>query len=429
LRHNPAVSDVGGTMTTGGCCRRLLRLGLALLALICPFWRAPAAAQEITYNGLVDGRVVDPSNQRSWMRGGLGKLRFNGGGDSGPEAVFDQATVDGKIGIGPDVAVLGTLRFEPTQRTEIDMLEGYVRYQPLSSGPWRARAKAGAFFPPISLENEGIGWTSPWTLTPSAINSWVGEELRTIGGESSAQWRYDGGSLEATGALFGWAGPAGTLLSDRGWALGDKPTGLLDRLRLPDVVERRQRKTLPQYEEPFLQIGGSPGWYAGSAWRIDGLGRIAFLHYDNEADTSAFRNNQVGWRTKFNSVGIDTGIGDVVLLAQAMAGNTEIDPTANFHSNTWFHSAYLLAGRYFGDWSVAGRLEFFGTRERHDGGTPELSEHGHAGTLAVSWRPLRMLKITGEALRVESYRLDRINAGLDPRAVENQYQISARVLF
>jgi len=416
-------------MTTGGHLRGVALLGLAALQLTYLGWRVPAVAQEITYNGIVDGRVVEPSNQRSWMRGGLGKLRFNGGSDRGPDAVFDQGTVDGKIALGPDFAVLGTLRFEPTQRTEIDMLEGYVRYQPLASGPWQWRAKAGAFFPPISLENEGVGWTSPWTLTPSAINSWVGEELRTIGGESTVQWRYDGGALETTAALFGWSGPAGTLLSDRGWALGDKPTGLLDRLRLPDVVESRQHKPLPQYEEPFLQIGGSPGWYAGGAWRLDGVGRIAFLHYNNEADTSVTRNGQVGWRTKFNSLGVETAIGDIVLLAQGMSGSTEIDPTANFHSITWFNSAYLLAGRYFGDWSVAGRVEFFGTRERHDPATPELSEHGHAETLAVSWRPLRMLRLTAEALRVESYRLDRTSAGLDPRAVENQYQFSARLFF
>ena len=44
--------------------------------------------------------------------------------------------------------------------------------------------KTGAFFPTISLENDDLGWTSPYTLTPSAINSWIGDELRTIGSEA-----------------------------------------------------------------------------------------------------------------------------------------------------------------------------------------------------------------------------------------------------
>ena len=50
--------------------------------------------------------------------------------------------------------------------------------------------KAGAFFPTISLENDDLGWTSPYTLTPSAINSWIGEELRTIGSEAHAALRH-----------------------------------------------------------------------------------------------------------------------------------------------------------------------------------------------------------------------------------------------
>jgi hypothetical protein len=33
----------------------------------------------------------------------------------------------------------------------------------------------------MSLENRAGGWKTPYTITPSAISSWVGEELRTIG--------------------------------------------------------------------------------------------------------------------------------------------------------------------------------------------------------------------------------------------------------
>ena len=48
--------------------------------------------------------------------------------------------------------------------------------------------KAGAFFPTISLENDDIGWTSPYTLSASAINTWIGEELRTIGTEGTLRF-------------------------------------------------------------------------------------------------------------------------------------------------------------------------------------------------------------------------------------------------
>src|SRR6185295_12162247 len=143
----------------------------------------------------------------------------------------------------------------------VDLVEAYFKYRPVSTTPLRWSFKAGAFFPPISLENDGIGWTSPWTLTPSAINSWVGEELRTIGGEGRLEWRGAAHQLEAFGALYAANEPAGALLADRGWALHDRPTGLFDRVRIPDAMAATLRRSAPFYEGPFQQLDGRVGWY------------------------------------------------------------------------------------------------------------------------------------------------------------------------
>jgi hypothetical protein len=58
-----------------------------------------------------------------------------------------------------------------------------------------------------------------------------------------------------------------------------------------------------------------------------------------------------------------------------------------------------------------------------------LSEHGNALTLALNWRPLEWLRVTGEALRVESWREQRLAQGLAPRQIDTQLQLNARVLF
>ena len=413
---------------TGGRHNRGARWAFAMLGFLA-LSAVPAAAEDYTFDGLADVRLVQPSNQRSWEKGGLGKLRFDGGSNSGPGLHLAEIVADGKAQLTSGFAVLGIVRYDPDQHTALDILEGYARFRPVANESWQWTSKAGAFFPPISLENEGVGWTSPWTLTPSAINTWVGEELRTIGGESTVEWRHGFGAIDLTGALFGWDSPAGTLLANRGWALGDRPTGLLDNQRQPDVIGNRQRKPIPFETEPFLQIGDTPGWYADMSSRIDGIGKLNILRYDNRADPTAPRHGQHGWRTKFTSAGLEVDLGDVVLLSQAMVGTTEVDPTPTFTSKTKFRSGYLLAGRYFGDVSAAVRGEVFDTHEQHPGTSPKVSEHGHAETLAVSWRPIRWLRLTAEALRVESYRLDRINAGLAPRAIENQLQLSARVFF
>ena len=65
----------------------------------------------------------------------------------------------------------------------------------------------------------------------------------------------------------------------------------------------------------------------------------------------------------------------------------------------------------------------------HTGRRLDLSERGHALTAAANWRPVRWLRLTAEAMRVDSYRGDRVNDGVAPRAIENQFQLATRIFF
>jgi hypothetical protein len=385
---------------------------------------AMAQAQTLTVNGLVDLGLSVPWQTTSWMKGGFGKLD-NGGGGRGGIAPVGQGLTDLHLELDPSLGVFATARFAPDQHAPFDVLEAYGRYQPVSTPNWLWSMKLGAFFAPISLENEGVGWTSPWTLTPSAINSWVGDELRTIGGETTAEWRYQGGALGLTGAVFGWNDPAGALLADRGWVFDSRPIGLLGEPREPDAFAPHT----PLREEPFKELGGQPGWYAGASLRQDDLGRLTALYYDNRADPAAFAGSDFGWRTKFTSIGVDTGIGDVVLLAQAMAGSTEIDPVPAFRSITDFQSAYLLAGYYFGDFRIAGRVDVFATQVQNLPGGNGPGEHGRALTVSGSWNPVRWMRLITEVTHVDSYNGARAAVGLSPQASESQVQFVTRIAF
>jgi len=398
---------------------RATRLIASILFLALP---GIASAQELSVNGLVDLGLSIPSQTTSWLKGGFGKLD-NGGGGGKSVAPVGQALADLRLDLDPSLGVFATTRIGPDQHAPFDVLEAYARYQPVSTANWLWSVKIGAFFPPISLENESVGWTSPWTLTPSAINSWVGDELRTIGGETKVEWRYGGGAVGLTGAVFGWNDPAGALLADRGWVFDSRPIGLLGEPRVPDALASQT----PLREEPFKEIGGQPGWYAGVSLRQDDLGRISVLYYDNRANPSLFAGNDFGWRTKFTSIGLETGIGDVVLLAQGMAGSTEIDPVPNFQSITDFQAAYLLAGYYFGNFRIAGRVDGFATHTQPGGNGP--TEHGGALTLSGCWNPVRWLRLSAELMHVESSSGQRIAAGLSPRASESQVQFVTRISF
>jgi len=384
-----------------------------------------ARAQDmLRVNGFVDLGLVAPSHDPTWLKGGLGKLDNGGGGGQSP-TVVGQAMADVRLQLDPSLTGFATFRVAPDQHVPLDILEAYVRYQPVSTPSWLWSVKLGAFFPPISLENESIGWTSPWTLTPSAINSWVGDELRTIGGETTLEWRYGTGALGLTGAVYGWNDPAGTLLADRGWVFDSRPIGLFGEPRVPDLFASHP----PMREEPFKEIGSQPGWYAGASLRQDELGRVTALYYDNRANPAAFSGSDFGWRTKFTSVGVETYIGDVVLLAQAMAGDTEIDPFANFRGITDFQSAYLLAGYYFGNFRVAGRFDVFAIQQHNNRGGKGPGEHGRALNLSGSWTPVRWLRLSTEFMHVYSYSGQRAAPGVSANSNELQGQLVARIFF
>jgi hypothetical protein len=387
-----------------------------------------ALAQKLDANALVDFGAALPSGERSFQKGGLGKLEF--GADSGRPLPIGQALADIRAQLAPPLVAFATLRLAPDQHAPLDVIEAYARYQPVSNRALVWSLKGGAFFPPISLENEGVGWTSPWTLTPAAINSWIGQELRAVGAESSVEWRHDTGSVGVTGAFFFANDPVGTLLADRGWTFDSRPAGIFGEPRRPDLVARQMLGRIPPIrEEPFKEIDQRPGWYAGATWRQDGLGRIAALYYDNRADPGLSIGNDFAWRTKFASLAAELDIGDVVLLSQAMFGETTVEPFEDAYFKTNFQSVYLLAGYYFDDFRIAARIDVFATQQHNTGSGPTPGEHGHALTLAGTWTPRPWLRLTAELLRVVSERGQRLLDGLPPHTTELQGQLVARVLF
>ncbi|HET6546384.1 MAG TPA: hypothetical protein VFG55_06530 [Rhodanobacteraceae bacterium] len=388
-----------------------------------------AGAQDVDLHGYLDCRLVARSSERSWTDGGLGKTRF---GDGGVAPICAQAAVVGTWQVTPDILGLADVQVATTGRDALSVLEAYLRYRPVSITPLRSSLKLGAFFPPISLENDAIGWTSPWTLTPSAINSWIGEELRTIGAEAQLEWRGTGHSIEGVAALVRNNDPAGELMAARGWSLSDLTSGIGSRVREPDVYALDNHESVPLRFDPFLENDGRLGWYAGATWRAPGRGRVSLLRYDNEADPTTHSGGAspvFSWHTQFWSLGAEADAGRLVLLAQAMSGSTEIAPSPDFSTSTDFRAAYVLAGWNLGAWRAAVRIDAFSTEQLPRSLSDRVRGHGNAGTLALDWRPFDWLRLSGEWLHLRSSRNQRLEEGLPERATDNQLQLSARVLF
>ncbi len=380
---------------------------------------------DISFAGYVDLRLIVPAGEKSWLDGGLGKFRF-GAGQPSPDLRLTEAVGEATLAIRDDLHAVTTLRLEPEQRTGIDILESYVAWRPPASGDWRWSAKAGAFFPPVSVENDDLGWTSPYTLTPSAINSWVGEELRTIGGEATLAHSGSAGTLSATASLLCCNTPAGTMMAERGWALDDRPTGLFERLRLPDATVRLYGGTPPGRTGLFENVGGTAGWYAQLKWDVPGIGQLALLRYDNEADPNASTSRDSAWLTRFWNVSLKSRLGGVALLAQAFTGDTAVGDGAGGLSTTYFDSAFVLASYDIGDWRLSARAESFDSRTAH---FALMDEDGHAFTAAVIWNARDWLRLTAEALTIDSRRNERALENLATDSIDTQFQLDARAVF
>jgi hypothetical protein len=408
------------------------RIAAVVLGLGGPALAADGSAIGIDWQALVDFRGALSSSTRSWEDRGLGKVRY------GADAA-GQRRVLGKIAeaslvlepyFGWDLSGSVQLTATPEQRTAIDIVEAFIAYKPAPQGPWSVRGRVGVFFPPISQENTGLAWTSPYTITSSAINSWVGEELRTIGGEATLVHQTDAFRAALTGAVYLFNDPTGTLLAWRGWALHDREAGLFDRLRLPPVRIIRPTGQLSRqqpFDEPFDEIDDRFGFYVSGELTFPGIGRIAVMRYDNNANDRLFERGQWPWHTTFWSFGGSAAVTeDIDLIAQAMTGTTTLITTpVGPLVGTDFHSAFALLSRGWEQHRVSFRFDWFKTVDR-DIFPDNNNERGYGLTAAYIFRPTPQQRLTLEAVYVNSRRPERAFQGLPVRARETQIQISYR---
>jgi hypothetical protein len=383
-----------------------------------------AQAMDVTVDAYADVRLVVPPAERSWVDGGLGKFRF-GSDQPSPNLRFAEAVAQATLILPKDLRAIAVVRAEPEQRSGIDALETYIWWRPQAVGDWHWSVKAGAFFPPVSVENDDLGWSSPYTLTPSAINSWIGNELRTIGGEGALATTIAGiGTVTLTGALFCCNEPAGILIAERGWTLDDRPSGLFERVRLPDATAALFHIPIPARTGLFENIDGNVGWYAGLKLNVPGAGEGAVQYYDNNADPEARTAHDTSWRTRFWAGSLRTRLFGATILAQGLTGDTTIGEYRPI--TTRFASAFALASYDVGDWRASLRADVF--KSRNSAGTL-FDEDGHAFTGAILWSAETWLRLGAELLDIASRRRERILGGGTPARDVLQFQLSARAFI
>lgn len=385
---------------------------------------------------MFDGRLVLANGHESWVDGGLAKARFDGtsDGDFKARLVPVEAFLLWQPRISSAFAGNVSVGWQLDQENTIDLMEAYLTFIPPRSGGVGFSAKAGLYWPEISMEHAtGGAWTSVNTITPSAINSWVGEEVKVLGAEATVTAALGQHQLSATAGAFGFNDTSGTLLSFRGWALHDMKATAFGHFALPPlndfIVHLQEDRT-----RSLIEIDKRVGFYGRLEWRPPSPVVVNAFYYDNRGDPEEFETSgQWGWRTRFLNVGVGADLApDLRLTAQAMTGTTKMGFKTNdvIWVDTLFQSAFVSLTHDLGPGAVTGRIEAFRTKER--GGQMDQdaeSEDGWALTAAGRW-PLNDY-VTGlvEVMHIRSDRGTRETLGISAFQAQTVVQGALRVTW
>ena len=392
-------------------------------ALMLVLMGVAATGRATDWELALDARLVNSDAERSFAAGGLGTVRF-GSDDDGVQlgrARFALTQSFGELWS----AHLDASVFDDRDRSPVGVSEAYLLFRPYPFAGYRFRLKAGGFYAPISLENRASGWESPYTLSYSAIDSWLAVEVRTLGLEGQLDWLgtrsghdFD---LGVTGGVFGWNEGAGAVLAGDGFSLTDRQTPLFGRVGPPGVP--------PLYgAEPFLQIDHRAGVYAGLETRYLDRVVLRVLRYDNRADPTAIDSvaGVLAWETRFNSAGVRVeGDNGWTAIGQWLSGETTIAPQG-MQLNWPFRAEYVLLAKRFGlRHTLSVRYDRFEVQSTGDA-DGDGAQDGHAWTAAYVFEADSHWRFTLEWLQVVSSSYNREDLGLPPLLTETQLQLAVR---
>lgn len=381
----------------------------------------------------MDIRAASASDADSWLDGSLGKTRYGRGQNVSDHVSLDIA--EASLIIMPrlnyELSSYVHLSYSPEQFKELDVVEAYATYRPVSTSANRYQVKAGMFFPPVSLEHADIAWTSPYTVTPSAINSWIGEEVKSTGIEVSVEHRMESQTIKFMVAGFVANDPTGSLMAWRGWAMHDVKSTADGRFPLAPIPAISPTGNLFTLQAPFVEphheIDDRVGYYGALNWDYDQWLTVQGVHYDNRGSSTDFKAGQYAFDTQFSNIGFSAFLSnDLELMGQYLWGKSRMGGTT---LDFTFDSYYLMLSRAIQQHRVSLRFDDFGTADKTFVPEDNNNEDGWALTAGYTFEFSRQHKLMAEILYVSSDRPGRADLNLPLEEKETQLQVSYRYSF
>lgn len=399
-------------------CSFILWLLLFLCAASPQAWGQYQVEQKNPFwlRGLLDVRIARGGRAPSWTDRGPGKTRYGGRSTSqGFERVtrplLSQLAIEGWGTLPLGVVAHAQLNWE----TDIDdddrplLIEAYLRKE---GGEWEKGwgLQTGVMNVPFSLEHTGPAWTARYTLTPSALNTWLWEEVRIVGLEGE-WWRETQNGLRLNLLVGTGFGPdqMGRLLAVRGWVLSDALSGINSDLPLPargvrlSVFDERDHR-------PSVYT-----WLTLSDPRK--RGELSLGYFDNLGDQSA----KGVWETRFGALGaIFHPLAQMDVLLQYLLGETR---TRGVAGDSSFNAFFALLSYHYRRHRVSARYDVFRVHDRD--GVPFTRERGDGVTLAYLFEFGLHHRVGFEYIFLHSHRPVRGRA--DP--ADDGWQLSYRFRY
>jgi hypothetical protein len=280
----------------------------------------------------------------------------------------------------------------------IGLVEAYLDRNLFLADDSRLRLRAGQFFLPTSREAVDPLWQSRYTLTLSALNSWIAEEFRPLGLDLSWRNRADAAhEWELAATAIAGNDSSGALLAWRGFAQHDRLSTLGEVLPLPALPTLATGAEFGGQRDdgsrPFgRDLDGRIGYAVRARLADPERLRVLATWVDTRGDRDLHRG-EYAWRTRFAIVGAEYLFDPRWTLAgEWLSGRSGMGFAPGPRVDLDFDTAYLLASFAPSEtWRFSARVEQFRIRDR-DGVAENNDDTGHAlafaafRTLGASWR-------------------------------------------
>lgn len=286
------------------------------------------------------------------------------------------------VAFGSHIHLLARNDGDRSRRGRVGVVEAFLE-QNLGVHGDRLHLMEGAFFLPTTRENVDSLWETPYTITSSALNSWLGEELRPVGVDGSYAHRFASiGAISGGATVFVGNDTFGALVIDRGWALRDH------WILLGEHIPVNRNATV--FTSASAENDHRYGWSARGRWSND-HGTVQLTHIDNRAEAEQY-GELANWATRFDILGADYTWNGWTAVGEAGWGTTAIGEERRFSFP--LKANYVLLSRRIAKLRASVRADQYEAGRRH----------GHAVTAALLWEPRGRMRWGLEGISAEGKR-------------------------